>query len=143
MISDEAYWPSYTLLPKVKFLHVCFLVSLSIVFRISCFRTLLWDDLVNIQDSFKDDVAKRSITDVKIVLGMPLKLVKIKKTNNEEMFQLQENVNQISYQFFWWQCLGGEGNFSWVHLCLGGNSASSKGNLGTKSFNWNALYKLQ
>ena len=74
---------------------------------------------------------------------MPLKLVKIKKTNNEEMFQLQENVNQISYQFFWWQCLGGEGNFSWVHLCLGGNSASSRGNLGIKSFNWNALYKLQ
>ena len=38
---------------------------------------------------------------------MPLKLVNIKKTNNEEMFQLQENVNQISYQFFWWQFLGG------------------------------------
>ena len=52
---------------------------------------------------------------------MPLKLVNIKTPNNEEMFQLQENVNQISYQFFWWQFLGGGGgNFSWVHLCLGG-----------------------
>ena len=40
---------------------------------------------------------------------MPLKLVNIKKPNNEEMFQLQENVNQISYQFFWWQFLGGGG----------------------------------
>ena len=54
---------------------------------------------------------------------MPLKLVNIKTPNNEEMFQLQENVNQISYQFFWWQFLGGGGgNFSWVHLCLGGGT---------------------
>ena len=43
---------------------------------------------------------------------MPLKLVNIKTPNNEEMFQLQENVNQISYQFFWWQFLGVGGNFS-------------------------------
>ena len=68
---------------------------------------------------------------------MPLKLVNIKTPNNEEMFQLQENVNQISYQFFWWQFFLG------APLLGGGNSASSRGNLGTKSFNWNALYKLQ
>ena len=75
---------------------------------------------------------------------MPLKLVNIKKPNNEEMFQLQENVNQISYQFFWWQFLGGGGQFFLgAPLLGGGNSAPSRGNLGTKSFNGNALYKLQ
>lgn len=38
---------------------------------------------------------------------------------------------------------GGGQFFLGAPLLGGGNSASSRGNLGTKSFNWNALYKLQ